>query len=185
MVISLFMNMSFIPQLLMDCTNIVSVAHAPPDDLIKRVQDHRSSLIQWRQKWQRSLGPILTFLRRNTMVSMDRFEGYYKLLNVAGSYLSCMILSNRLMTALGQDIGGFLEAESCEIASQISKLNNYIQRDSPQGSLYLTCSLKIAEATLLTTPAWINWACTITPETPTCIPKHVFLRWSSLLGRET
>ncbi len=185
MVITLFMGMAFIPDLLMSCTNSNWETHAPPCNLASRVHDHRSSLICWFRKWQCTLQPILTLLRHNTIVSMNKYKESNKLLHITGSYLSCLILSNRLMTALGQDAYGSLEAESCSIGSQILYLNSYIQGYNPQGSLYLTCSLKIAETTLLTTAEWANWACSSTPEVPNCIPKHVFMHWSSLLGRGT
>lgn len=182
MVITLFMRMSFIPGLLRACTNSIYEGNTSTDDLVNGLQNHQCSLRLWLQTWQSALQPALASLDHNPDMPLNDLQTRNQLLSITGSYLSCLILSNRLMTALGADAYGSLETESCSLARQIFSLNSVAQRDCTQGNLYLSCSLKIAETTLLTTADWFNWACSSTSEAPKRVPKIVFLRWISLLG---
>lgn len=183
MAITLFMSMSFIPELLSICTSAVleRLGNAPniAKDLFCRIQCQRSSLIAWYSRWKRFLQPILVCTGFGKFQLSETVQENYDLCDVAGSFLSCLILSNRMVTALGWDKNNALERDSFAFAKQILHLNKGVQSNK---SLSLACSLKIAEATLLTTEAWTSKGCS--SEALQLVSKDAFLHWNSVLGRK-
>lgn len=107
----------------------------------------------------------------------------YKRREVVASYLSCLILDNRFLTALGQDKDLRLGSETQGLSREILQLHCDAYSTSPQGGLFVTYSLQIAQAALTTANEWGSHIICAGQEGRNFIERETFRRWNGLLGR--
>ncbi|KAH8801391.1 hypothetical protein F5884DRAFT_806472 [Xylogone sp. PMI_703] len=194
MVVSLFIRMSYLPDLFKACSEVILGIAVCSEVSVKalacRINSHRAELLEWYNRWESDLHLILSHVSEDAISkqgqSIDSCD-YYKCREVCGSYMSCLILDNRFLTALGLDQNFMLELQTFDLSHKIMKLHNDAYSTSPQGGLFMTYTVQIAQATLITTEEWRrtsrDGAVTGREWEGRFIEEETFKRWNALLGR--
>jgi hypothetical protein len=183
--ISLWIHMASIPGLFRSVTTLVSSASSPTQSYIDTIRcqitQHRTSLVYWSQrfhiissKYPYPAPPPTSLIGfPSKEVTLCDLRPY-----LFATYLSCVILMNRLLTALLPASSPALEIESQSLAGEILEILRHVSHNSPCGHLFMGQTVVTADATLRTAGDW-NIA-----EKESIIDHKAFKRWNSLLGRK-
>ncbi|TAQ84040.1 hypothetical protein B7494_g7626 [Chlorociboria aeruginascens] len=176
-VITLFKFKSFIPGLVMDVTNLIchtpSVSAEAIIELTSRIRAHRSRFLLWLSRWK-ALVDCAPYMTPGS-AEFDRRS------KVFATYLSCHMLSNRLLAAVSAMERKELEKETQCLAGQMLKLEVEVKTSDSSACLFMAQTMGVAGATRAS-PEWGDVDENV--EGP-LIERKKFERWCWLFGRKT
>jgi hypothetical protein len=146
--------------------------------LIAQASALRTDLLQWRSTYEH----LLTY----TPVPLVGSIEYIKRCEIMSTYISCSIISNRLLTAVsfrsGESAG--LEAETQVMAHQTLELEGQVKDVCLHMRLFLAQTVFVAKATIATADDWAAEGGGGGGGGGTVIDKWRFERWCGLFGRK-
>jgi hypothetical protein len=152
MMATLDRHMLSIPSLIKATTsllqNSISLEAHSHDYLLLRAHQSRSFLSSWYRRWRNSL--FCPGTSNNDTVSR---EEYNTRLSVLGTYLSCVIIENRIVTALDPSHGYEYELETQEVATRILDMYRLVSEEG-KGEAFMTSTLCIARSALSSAGSW-------------------------------
>ena len=188
-----------IPGLCVDVTNIICHQSDPdPSFIIEiacKIHELRVDLRKWHGQYEKIL--------RDAPVILPGTAEFDRRCKVFATYLSCMIITSRLLGALSPTERSELEEETQVLTSQMLDLEAEVKSTSLQTYLFLAQTLGVSHATIATSDLWRDSsdgqkATKIedenenrqpdTPESPGpkgLIDTWKFERWNHLMGRKT
>jgi hypothetical protein len=199
-VVELMVLKSNIPGLFVDVTNMICHIRDPEPSFImeitRRLHQLRIDLLKWHIQYQMVLARADEILPGSA-----EFDRRCK---IFATYLSCMILSSRLLSAVSPTERSELEAGTMVLTGQMLDLELEVQKASLQTYLFMAQTLGVSRATILTSDEWRdvgvgekreddeeggrNGRDPYTPESPGpngLIEVWKFKRWNKLMGRKT
>ena len=188
-----------IPGLFVDVTNIVCHIQDPDPSFIvgvaRRLHQLRIDLLKWHIQYQMVLASADEI--RSGSAEFDRR------CKVFATYLSCMILSSRLLGAISPEEKNELEAATMVLTGQMLDLELEVRKASLQTYLFMSQTLGVSKATIATSDDWRdmgvgakreddegggNGGDPDTRESPGpqgLIEVWKFEKWNKLMGRKT
>ena len=139
---------------------------------VARLHKIRAELISWRHEYD----TLLT-----------RYPEADKRLELLGVGLGMLLLTSRLVVALGPRCGQAYEDDAQDYADQIFELEMQAVAINPRAGLFMGFKMALANATLATKAEWqiAIWdAESGTDDGTDMISRHVFERWCRLKGRK-
>ncbi|OBT82994.1 hypothetical protein VE02_08522 [Pseudogymnoascus sp. 03VT05] len=193
MTVSLFMSMSYLPDLFRACSCVVlGVGKGSKTSfisLVRRINSHRAGLLEWYGRWESDLHPIMSCVSESTTTDQGQpIDAYHydQYQEVCGSYMACLVLDNRFLTALGLDEDLLLESQTVGLSGKIMKLHSDVYSTRPQRGLFMTYTVQIAQAALITAEEWrtsCDGTMTETEMERRLIREETFRQWNALMGR--
>lgn len=146
------------------------------DSLVSQASSLRTDLLQWRSNYEH----LLVHTRIPCVGSLE----YNKRCEIMSTYMSCSMISNRLLTAVSflASKSRELEAETQLMAHQTLELEQQVKDVCPHTRLFLAQTVFVAKATLATAEDWV--AESSEKSCATVIEKRRFERWCALFGRK-
>ena len=149
-VISLLRLKSCIPGFAVDVTNMVCMIPGPDfrfvEDVICRIRSLRSNFLNWYRRYQSILSQCTEFYPGSS-----EYDNHCK---VFANYLSCMIISSRLLAAISPTDRIEVERVTQGLASRMLELEKEVQFASSQTICFMSQTLVVARATLATESDW-------------------------------
>lgn len=176
--ISLMMLKSNIPGIFVDVTNIICYKHCDPpyvDKLVSFIQTLRSDLADWSDEYQQIL--------KDTPEAYPGTMEYDRQAKVFATYLSCVILSNRLLAALVSQERIQLELEAHTFIHKMLAMEEEGLAHNSAACLFMAQTAGVAKVTWATRVDWLEENKDRGPEG--FIEKPKFERWCRLMGRST
>ena len=140
--------------------------------LVARLHKFRSDLTSWRKEYDNLL---------------NRYPEADKRLEILGVCLASLVLTSRLLVALGPRRAQAYEDDAQNYADQIFQLELQALAINPRAALFLGFKMALANATLATKAEWqiaIRDAENKTGDGTDMIAREVFERWCRLKGRK-
>ena len=179
------------PELCQAVTYIICSGHAISDeerqDVIQQIQSYRRRLQDWHITYQQNLSNNATKSHRSLMSVNDnvkRCSGLKMRHEVYATFLSCLILGDRLLYALAPCQFQYLEVEAQELSQEIVDLQERgnVGNDPLQAGLFKVQTVWNARATLATKDSWQG---TSARHGNGVIEKAFFEDWCRRLGRKS
>jgi hypothetical protein len=149
-VITLLMLKCFIPGYFADVTNIIFNTQdgqaLDPSNIASQLRQLRADLLKWHGRYE-------AILRRTPKIPPGSAE-YDSHCKVFATYLSCLIISSRLLGALSGVERLELEDTAQSLAEQMFELELEVKNTSMATSLFMAQTLGVAQATKATTEVW-------------------------------
>jgi hypothetical protein len=185
-----------IPGLCVDVTNMIChQLHPDPSFILEvahKLHQVRGNLFRWFGQYENIL--------HNAPPILPGTAEFDRKCKVFATYLSCVIITSRLLGAISPTERSELEDETCVFTSQMLKLEDEVEKASRQTYLFMAQTLGVSKATINTSPIWRD--CNEkektkdendndqpdTPESPGSaglIAAWKFERWNELMGRRT
>jgi hypothetical protein len=182
--IFLLMIKATIPGIMKDITSVVSqqlyIDSLFVIEVTTRAWQLRTNLLSWHNNYRKVLGDESSDICTGTIEGDSR-------LKIMGVYLSCLMLSNRLIAAVSPTEQQEREEEAQQLATTIFELQKHIAMVRPQASLFVAQAVGLAHVTLATTQDWQE-TIESTQETSgrpgKVISRWRFERWCDLFGRK-
>ncbi|KAG0645217.1 Uncharacterized protein D0Z07_9032 [Hyphodiscus hymeniophilus] len=185
-----------IPGLFLDVTNMICHQSDPDASFIIemacKIHQLRVDLV----KWHAEFGSIV---RSNPAVYTPGTAEFDRRCQVFATYISCMIISSRLLGAISPTERSELEEETQVLTGQMLNLEIEVKKASLQTYLFLAQTLGVSHATINTSELWRDSKeketkvedenGDIQPDTPDSpgprglIDAWKFQRWNQLMGR--
>jgi hypothetical protein len=195
-VVELMLLKCLIPGLCTDVTNMVCHQSDPDPSFIITIacQIHklRVDLLKWHGQYENIL--------RNALAILPGTAEFDRRCKVFATYLSCMIISSRLLGAISPTERSELEEETQVLTGQMLDLESEVKNASVQTYLFMAQTLGVSHATIRTSELWRDAVeeekyedthenkQPDTPESPGLrglIEVWKFERWNKLMGRKT
>jgi len=178
-VISMLILKASIPGLFVDVTDFICVETDPNVQAIKETESQarqlRLDLRKWRGDWE-------TILTRCPDVRLDLIE-YDKQCKDFAVYLSCVIITNRLLAAVSSSERLELEFETQCLCHEMLDLEMEVKSLSSHSSLFMAQTVGVARATIATARDWR--LIDETDSNPTgLVDVWKFEKWCRLFGRK-
>ena len=182
-VLSLLMLKCRIPGFSHEVTNIICLNPNPSkteiEDLSSRLRQHRLNFLDWYAKYQSILSD---FLPDMSPASPD-YDSHCK---VFANYLSCMMITNRLLESVSDVERPGLEDLTQSLISQMFDLEFEV-KDSPT-QLFMAQTLAVAQGTRITAEDWRETKPVIVDgqhlDTKGLIERWKLERWFGMFGRK-
>lgn len=186
-----------IPGLCVDVTNMIC-HQADPDpsfiiEIACRIHQLRVDLLKWHGQYENIL--------RNAPAILPGTAEFDRRCKVFATYLSCMIISSRLLGSISPTERSELEEETQVLTGQMLALELEVKNASLQTYLFMAQTLGVSHATIKTSELWRDSSekgeriedengneQPDTPESPgprSLIESWRFERWNKLMGRKT
>lgn len=197
-VVELMLLKCNIPGLCVDVTNMICHQSDPdPSFIIEiacRIHQLRVDLLKWHGQYEAIL--------QNAPTILPGTAEFDRRCKVFATYLSCMIISSRLLGAISPTERSELEEETQVLTGQMLNLEVEVKATSLQTYLFLAQTLGVSHATINTTELWRDVVekkeeesprdesrdgLPDTPESPGprgLIESWKFERWNALMGRK-
>ncbi|KAH8670130.1 hypothetical protein BGZ60DRAFT_29241 [Tricladium varicosporioides] len=181
--VSLIMLKGFVPGFFHDITNITCLGGDPDLEYINAVaaglRHLTSQLSRWHERYV-----VITECYPDMLPGSPEYDGHCK---VFSTYLSCLMISSRLLSVLSTHDRAGLEDTSQELADQMLELNAKIQSSSRQTSLFMAQTLGVAKSIKITQKSWQQY-CRSSEEVYTEIglplARTQVRRWCEVIGRK-
>jgi len=175
-VISLLLLKCHIPGTFVDITSIVS--HENHDSayisrMILFLQRLRSDLLDWHDDYQ-------AILKKAPKILLGTME-YDRQCKVFATYLSCVILANRLLAAINSPQRVELELETHTYINQMLDMEYEAQSTRSAACLFMAQTAGVAKAAIAVTKDWLEEP--EDKETGGLIEKWKFDKWCRTMGR--
>lgn len=151
-VIELMILKSNIPGYFVDVTNVILSEYVPDymhnNVIASKIQQLRADLIDWHARWQYllSCAPV---------IQLGSAE-YDRKCKTYATYLSCVIIASRLLSALSPTERAELEMETRISANQMLDLELEVKSTSSAACLFMAQTLGVAQATLACSQDWLK-----------------------------
>lgn len=169
--VSLLIIKATVPGIMRDVTHaVLNQLHTfspTVENLADRAQQLRTDLLMWRRKYVRVLG------KNGSNIHTGTIEGDSRCKTIA-IYLSCLMLSNRLIAAVRPSEKLEREKEVQQLVAEIFELQEHLTTVRPQASLFIVQAVGFAHAMAATT---LDWQETPGTEGNFDIPERVISRW--------
>jgi hypothetical protein len=188
-----------IPGLCVDVTNMICHQNDPDASFIIeiacKIHELRVDLLKWHTQYESLL--------RNAPAIIAGTAEFDRRCKVFATYLSCMIISSRLLGAISPTERSELEEETQALTGQMLALETEVKKTSLQTYLFLAQTLGVSHATINTSELWRDSnekekelkiedeprnQLPDTPESPGSrglIDCWKFEQWNKLMGRKT
>jgi len=147
--------------------------------LAARIRALRADLLQWHDDWE-------LLLRCAPRIHPGSVE-YDRRCKVFATYLSCLMLSSRLLAAISPHERQQLEADTQQLARQMMDLEIETQTTSSSACLFMAQTAGVAKATRATAQEWWE-SCELKVEdgeaSDATIEKWKFDLWCQRIGRK-
>ena len=182
-VLSLLMLKCRIPGFSHEVTNMICLNPSPSkieiEDLSSRLRQHRLNFLDWYARYQSIMN---NFLPELSPGSPD-YDSHCK---VFANYLSCMMITNRLLESVCEFERESLEETTQSLISQMFDLEFEV-KDSPT-QLFMAQTLAVAQGTRLTAEDWREAKPVIVDgqhlDTKGLIERWKLERWYATFGRK-
>ena len=196
-VVELMLLKCNIPGLCVDVTTMICHQNGPdPSFIIEtayKINQLRVDLLKWHEQYESML--------RDAPAILPATAEFDRRCKVFATYLSCMIITSRLLGAISPTERSELEEETQVLTSQMFELEEEVKNTSLQTYLFMTQTLGVSRATNSTSELWRNsdeiekeprveglngTRQPNTPESPGTrglIDVWKFERWNQLMGR--
>jgi hypothetical protein len=143
--------------------------------LVSQASALRADLLLWRSNYEHLLA--------YTPVPCVSIQEYDKRCEIMSTYISCSMISNRLLIAVSFGSAGSasLEEETQLLAAHMLELEMQVKDVCPHMKLFLAQTVFVAKATIATAGDWVAESAGNRDET--VIEKWKFERWCALFGR--
>jgi len=152
MVATLDRHMCSVPNLIKATTSVLhnSTIHNShsPEYLLLRARESRSFLSSWYRRWRNSL--FCPDTGTNDKASREEYDAR---LDVLGTYLSCVIVENRILTALDPFHGHEYELETQAVAARIMEMYR-IASEGAKEAAFTANTVCIAQSALRSATSW-------------------------------
>lgn len=150
-VIKLMVLKSNIPGLFVDVTAIIY--HPDPDPthintIACRLQQLRSDLLEWHKDYE--------FLLSRAPAIFPGTAEFDRRAKVFATYLSCVIISNRLLGAISPIERVDLEDETQVLAGQMLDLELEVKSTASGACMFMAQTLGVSQATIASSPHWLH-----------------------------
>lgn len=195
-VVELMLLKCNIPGLCVDVTNMICHQNDPDSafiiEIACKIHQLRVDLLKWHGQYESIL--------RNAPPILPGTAEFDRRCKVFSTYLSCMIISSRLLGAISPTERSELEEETLVFTRQMLDMEMEIKRASLQTYLFMAQTLGVSHATINTSELWRDSneeekkedmheiAQPDTPESPGArglIDAWKFEKWNQLMGRKT
>jgi len=178
-VISLVMYKAFIPGYFKDVSYIICKPDVPGIPAVALtaagLRELRLDLLAWHDRYQQ-------YVRDRPYICPGTID-YDNHCKVISTYLSCILITNRLLTALSVVERSVLEAHSLKCAEQAFKLQEEVQATSTQTSLFLAQTVGVATTVQMTTHDW-NGMNNSDDRNDGVLARTTFEGWNNICGRK-
>lgn len=178
-VISLVMLKAFIPGYFKDVSYIICKPELPgiPSVALTAagLRELRLDLLAWYDRYQ-----IYIRDRPSVLTGSIDYDNHCK---VISTYLSCILITNRLLTALSVVERSDLEAHSLECTIQAFRLEEEVKYSSTQTSLFLAQTVGVSTTIKMTTYDW-NGLNSSDDRADGVISRMTFETWNNICGRK-
>lgn len=181
--VSLIMLKGFVPGFFHDITNITCLGGDPDLEYINAVaaglRHLTSQLSRWHDRYV-----VITKCYPDMLLGSPEYDSHCK---VFSTYLSCLMISSRLLSVLSTYDRAELEDTSQKLADQMLELNAKIQSSSRQTSLFMAQTLGVAKSIKITQNSWQQY-CRSSEEVHTEIglplARTQVRGWCEVIGRK-
>ena len=150
-VIELMILKSNIPGFFVDVTKIMlssNLDSARLSSVASRIHQLRIDLLKWNNDYEALLSHV-------SRISKGSAE-YDRRCKVFATYLSCIIISSRLLGALSSSERVELEDDTRNYAGQMQDLELEVKSSTSAAALFMAQTLGVAQATLATSKDWLQ-----------------------------
>jgi len=175
-VVSLLILKSHIPGTFVDVTSIVSHENHDPAYIFRMIlfiQQLRSDLLDWHDDYQ-------SILKQAPKILPGTME-YDRQCKVVATYLSCIILVNRLLAAMNSPQRVKLELETRAYINQMLDMESEAQSTKSAACLFMAQTAGVAKATIAVTKDWLEEP--QDGENKGLVEKWKFDKWCRTMGR--
>jgi hypothetical protein len=148
--VSLIMLKAFIPGFFVDITNIICTDMEPDVDFVhtvaSRLRQQRADLLKWYMRYQGILK-----LYPDMRPGSPEFDNHCK---VYSTYLSCIMISSRLLACLSGSERLELEESAQELADEMIELDIKVRATSEQTCLFMAQTRGVAGSIKKTAEDW-------------------------------
>jgi hypothetical protein len=148
--VSLIMLKAFIPGFFVDITNIILPDTVPDFDLVhnvaSRLRQQRANLLKWNIRYQEVLKQYPDMRPGST-----EYDSHCK---VYATYLSCIMISSRLLAAISGFERPELEATTQKLADEMIALDLGVKSSSEQTCLFMAQTRGVAGSIKQTAADW-------------------------------
>jgi len=148
--VSLVMLKAFIPGFFVDVTNIIFPDTVPNFDFVhtiaSRLRQQRSNLLKWNIRYQEILKQY-----PNMRPDSTEYDNHCK---VYATYLSCIMISSRLLAAISGFERPELEETTQKLADEMIALDLRVKSSSEQTCLFMAQTRGVAGSIKLTAADW-------------------------------
>lgn len=170
---------AFIPGYFKDVSYIICKAETPgiPSVAVTAasLRELRLDLLAWYDRYLQYV-----YDRPGILTGTIEYDNHCK---VVSTYLSCILITNRLLTALSVVERSDLEAHSLKCVDQAFKLKQQVDGTSTQTSLFLAQTVGVATTVQMTTYEW-NGLNTSDDRNDGVIARKTFEAWNNICGRK-
>lgn len=182
-VVSLWMSIYQLPRLLNEIEDIVcDTAGLDPEvieSLTDKIRHTRATLLTWRAHYE----SLLEHSDAHTTLAGANVDKRYETLGVG---LAVLLLSSRMLVALGADDAAQLEDTAQSLAHQLLALEQLTRESSPRAGVFMVFKSILAHATLATKDEWktcVNISTESGDKKPPLVSREAFRHWCDLKGR--
>jgi hypothetical protein len=170
---------AFIPGYFKDVSYIICKPELPETPAVALtaagLRELRLDLLAWYNRYQQYVRD-----RPSILTGTINYDNHCK---VISTYLSCILITNRLLTALSVVERSDLEAHSLQCADQAFKLQEEVSATSTQTSLFLAQTVGVATTVQMTTYDW-NGLNTSDDRNDGVLARKTFEGWNNICGRK-